>query len=72
MSGGPGRESPESRGAAVEIWWRIYLFERDNGQWRSAGTFENPDRERCIRYGEGWKEGKPGYRICTGPVAFNR
>ncbi len=56
----------------AEQWWRIQLYELDHGQWRSAGTFENPDRDRCIRYGDGWKAGKPGYRDYTRPVAFNR
>jgi hypothetical protein len=58
--------------AKAERWWRIHLYELDHGRWRSAGTFENPDRNRCIRYGEAWNEGKRGYRRYTAPVAFLR
>ncbi len=64
--------SPDVRVARAEQWWRVHLYELDRGRWRSAGTFENPDRGRCIRYGNGWVAGKPGYRTYTGPVGFLR
>jgi hypothetical protein len=64
--------SQEKKAVSAELWWRIYLYELDRGQWRSAGTFENPDRGRCIRYGEGWVAGNPNYRTYTGPVGFYR
>lgn len=64
--------SAESRLVYVETWWRIKMYELDNGRWRYAGSFENPDRSRYIRYGDAWKEGKPGYRTYTGPESFLR
>jgi hypothetical protein len=69
-----GTQSTERCAAVVpEVWYRIYLSELDHGRWRSAGTFENPNRENCLRYGRGWVEGgTPGTRKFTGPVPFNR
>jgi hypothetical protein len=57
---------------AQQRWWRIYLYKLERGRWRSVGTFEDSDRDRCICFGEGWKKRKPGYRSYTGPVKFLR
>ena len=62
----------EAHDVKAERWWRIVMYEWEHGKWRYAGSFENPDRSRCIRYGEGWKEGKPGYRTYSGPYSFQR
>jgi hypothetical protein len=64
--------SREVRAVRAETSWRINLYELDHGRWRYAGAFENPDRDRCVRYGEAWKRGKPGHRMYTAPVAFRR
>lgn len=58
--------------AAKETWYRVYLWEYDNGRKRSAGTFENPDFGRCQRYGRGWVEGDPKRRGYDGPYSFQR
>jgi hypothetical protein len=69
----PGHAEPtEFRVVRAEQWWRIRMYELDHGRWRYAGSFENPDRLRCIRYGKAWNEGKPGYRTYSGPFSFRR
>jgi hypothetical protein len=65
-------ESTELRVVRAEQWWRIQMYELDHGRWRYVGSFENPYRHRCIRYGEAWNEGKPGYRTYSGPFGFSR
>jgi hypothetical protein len=65
-------EPTQFRVVKAEQWWRIRMYEWDQGQWRYAGAFENPDRGRCVRYGNGWNEGKPGYRFYNGPFKFRR
>jgi hypothetical protein len=69
----PRRAEPAKRGVVkAERWWRIRMYEWEHGRWRYAGSFENSDRWRCIRYGKAWNEGKPGYRTYSGPFSFLR
>jgi hypothetical protein len=65
-------EPTEFRVVRAEQWWRIQMYELDHGRWRYAGSFENPDRQRCIRYGKAWNEGKPDCRTYSGPFSFRR
>src|SRR5262249_51175421 len=65
-------QTPVTGAAKAERWWRIDLYELDHGRWRSAGAFENPDRGRCIRYGEGWMAGRRRYRTYSMPFSFIR
>jgi hypothetical protein len=58
--------------AAKETWYRVYMWEYDNGRKRSAGTFENPDYGRCLRHARGWVEGDPKRRGYDGPYSFQR
>ena len=58
--------------AKAEQWYRIYLKERSQGKWRPAGTFENPSYDRCVRYGDSWKEVAPNDRSYSGPYGFRQ
>jgi hypothetical protein len=69
----PSAPPPPVEQRLYDVWYRIEMSELDNGNWRSAGTFENPSRDKCVRYGRGWVEGgKPGTRKYAGPFEFKR
>jgi hypothetical protein len=74
MATSPSQVEPtESPDVRAETWWRIRMYEWDRNRWVYAGSFENPDRQRCITYGNGWNSGgRRGYRKYTGPFSFTR